>query len=191
MKHFKTLILITTVALLFSACSTKKAQTKKYFRLSVSTPSTVNTDIKPITLVVKRPTALSILGGRPIVATQADDSLVQLSHNFWIESPKVILQDRIKSWAGDHWQVVSYQTPSGNGYQILETRILAFEKKQNQAVVELEFFLYDENNQLLLNQQLSATENITTDNYKAFAQSISLAIEAVFAQLNIKLDGQL
>lgn len=186
MKYFKfTLVLLTSVILL-NGCGSKKAQTKQYFRLS-TTPTTITNEIKPMTLVVKRPRALSILGGRPIVATQADNSLVQLSHNFWLESPKVLIQDRIKRWAEDYWQNVIYQTPANIKHQTLESRILAFEKKQNQAIVTLEFFLYDDDNQLLFNQQFNATENIPEDTYKSFAKAMSLAIESIFAQLKAQL----
>jgi ABC-type uncharacterized transport system auxiliary subunit len=177
-----------SMVLIFSACSSKKAQTKKYFRLAAVEPTTLQTDNKrPLTLVVKRPKALSILGGRPIVATQADSSLVQLSHNFWLESPKVLLQDRIRQWAENHWQTVSYQTPSNQPHQILESRILAFEKNQDQATATMEFSLYDEDSQLLFSQQFNATENITEDNYRAFVKALSLAVENIFAQLSAQL----
>ena len=187
MKTFKTLIFILSIALLFSACSNKKSQSRKYFRLAAAAPITAKTAVKPITLVVKRPRALSILGGRPIVATQADNSLVQLSHNFWLESPKVLLQDRIKQWAEHHWQTVSYQTPSDTAHQILETRILAFEKNQNQAVADIEFLFYDEDNRLIYNQQIHATEELAEDNYKAFVKAMSLAIESIFNQMSDQL----
>lgn len=188
MKPLRATLVILSVVLLFSACSTKKAQTKKYFRLAVAEPTTVQTDNKrPLILVVKRPSALSILGGRPIVATQTDGSLVQLSYNLWLESPKVLLQDKIRQWAENHWQTVSYQTPSNQPYQVLESRILAFEKNQDQATASMEFSLYDEDNQLLFNQQINATENITEDNYRAFVKALSLAVENIFAQLSAQL----
>jgi len=187
MKPIKTLLLILTITLYLGACSSQKNQTKKYFRLTES-PSTVHPNLKPITLVVKRPQALSILGNRPIVATQNDGSLIQLSRNFWLESPKILLQDRIKQWAEKHWQTVNVQKPLGTTHQILETRILAFEKKQNQALATLEFFLYDANNQLLFNQKFSITENITEDNYQSFAKAMSIAIESILEQLNHKLN---
>lgn len=186
MKPFNTLLFTLTFTLLFSACNSKKAQTKKYFRLT-TTPISVNTNLRPYTLVVKRPKALSILGSRPIVATQADDSLIQLSYNFWLESPKVLLQDRIKQWAENHWQAVSFLTPAVGTYRTLETRILAFEKKQNQAIATFEFFLYDANNQLVFNQQFTAIENISEDSYKAFAKAISLATESILLQFNSEL----
>ena len=190
MKPIKTLLLVCIFAFLFNACSSNKAQTKKYYRLTVPiTSATVDhTKLKPLTLVVKRPTALSILGNRPIVATKEDQSLIQLSQNFWLESPKVLLQDRIKQWAQHHWQAVSYQTPSTTTHQTLETRILAFEKNQNQAIAALEFFLYDNNKQLIFNQRFNAIENITEDNYPAFVNAISLAIESIFTQFNHQLN---
>ena len=182
MNTYKTLILISVLTAMFTACSTKKAQTKQYFRLTNTTFESTG-ELKPLTLVVKRPRALSILGGRPIVATQADESLVQLSHNYWIESPKVLLHDKIKQWAKNYWQAVSYQTPADTAHQTLETRILAFEKQQDLAVAALEFSMYDDDNQLIFNQQFKVTEPIQADTYKAFTQAMSAAIENILNQL--------
>lgn len=186
MKILKPTILILVITLMLTACGSKQAQTKQYFRLSDTTAVT-NKTLKPMTLVVKRPRALSILGGRPMVATQADDSLVQLSHNYWIESPKVLLQDSIKTWAENLWQTVSYQTPADTAHQTLETRILAFEKNQGVAIADLEFFLYDNDNQLIFNQQISATQTLQEDSYKAFAKAMSAAVASILTQLEEQL----
>ncbi len=192
MSKIKSLLLVLCITLICNACGSKKAAlTKKYYRLNPVPTSITPSTVRPMTLVVKRPEALSILGGRPIVATQVDTSLVQLSHNFWIESPKILLQDLIKNWAKNLWQTVVYQTPAAEQFHWLKTRILAFEKRQELAIAEIEFSLYDQDNQLLFNQTYNAEQNIIADNYDAFAQAMSQAIESIFSQFNEQLSQEL
>lgn len=186
MNKLSQTLLVLTALLILNACSNSKTQSKKYFRIN-SNQMAVTEQQKPLTLVVKRPTALSILGGRPMVATKEDDSLVQLSNHFWIESPKVLLQDILKSWAQGQWQQVSTQTPHQQPHQILNTRILAFEKNMTQAKVALEFNLYDEENHLLISEQFTQIETLDGDGYKAFARAIGKAIDAILNQFSDKL----
>jgi ABC-type uncharacterized transport system auxiliary subunit len=122
-----------------------------------------------------------------MVATQDDESLVQLSHNFWIESPKVLLQDILQVWASQHWQVATYQTPNEANYQILESRILAFEKYQNQAKVSIEFLLYDEDYQLIYHHQFEQFHQMDGEGYRAFTKAVSKAIESILNQLSDQL----
>jgi ABC-type uncharacterized transport system auxiliary subunit len=178
-----TLIIGLTV---LTACGNQVAQSKKYFRINSSDPVML-TERRPLTVVVKRPKALSILGGRPMVATREDDSLVQLSHHFWLESPKVLLQDVFKKWATGHWQAVSYQEPAETTYQVLESRILAFEKQQHMAVVRLEFLLYDQDRNLLLSQEFSSNKAIEGEGYRAFARAIGQAVDQVLTELSDEL----
>ncbi len=187
MKHSRTVVIMLLLSLLITACGNKKAQSKKYYRLQPpSTTEAVST--RPQMLVIKRPTALSILGGRPMVATQSDGSLIQLSHNFWLESPKVLLQDSLKSWAANQWQQVSLKVPSNDDYLVLETRILAFEKNQNQAKIALEFSLLDHDSQLLFNQQFEHHQPLAeTGGFRAFAQAMSQGIDVILKQLTTQL----
>ncbi len=188
MKTINTTAMMLIFVLLCSACGIKKSQTRKHFRLTATAQTINHSELKPISLVIKRPKALSILGGRPMVATQADGSLVQLSHNFWLESPKVLLQDRFKQWAENHWQSVSYQTPTEGNHQILDSRILAFEKNQLQAKVSIEFLLYDADHHLIFNQQFTATENMQGEGFRAFALAISQALDSILEQLHKQLN---
>lgn len=183
MKRLMLLMTVIVTSLLLNACSNQVAQSKKYFRIK-TTETTQPSTPKPMVLVVKRPKALSILGGRPMVATRDDDSLVQLTHHFWLESPKVLLQDIFKNWAGGHWQSVSFQEPANSEYQVLESRILAFEKQQQQAVVRIEFQLYDQDRKLLLNQVFSDSQEIEGDGYRAFARAIGRAVDQILVELN-------
>ncbi len=186
MKVITRLFFVLITALVLTACGNSQTQTKKYFR--INTTEAVNAEsVKADTLVVKRPTALSILGGRPMVATKEDNSLVQLSNHFWLESPKVLLQDILKTWAEKHWKQITYQVPQQQAHHILNTRILAFEKNQNQALVTLEFSLYNEDNQLLFTTRLSQQQELTGEGYKAFAKAIGQAIDTILNQLSEQL----
>lgn len=177
------LALLVTIATL-SGCSNQKAQSKKYFRLPTAEQVTETpAEPKPLTLVIKRPKALSVLGGRPMVATQADGSLVQLSHHFWLESPKVLLQDRLKIWAVGRWQSVSTQVPAQTAHHILDARILAFEKNQQQARVSLEFLLYNEDNRLLFDRQYDFQQDIEGDGYRAFSRAMGQAVNQILNEL--------
>jgi ABC-type uncharacterized transport system auxiliary subunit len=183
MKTMNKWLLMSVFVWVLSACGNSTVQTKKYFRIN---SAQMTSDVNPFatTLVVKRPTALSILGGRPMVATQDDQSLVQLSSHFWLESPKVLLQDILLNWAGNHWQAVTTQTPHQQAHQTLNTRILAFEKHQLQAKVSLEFNLYDEDNALLVTKQYVQTMDMQGEGYRAFAKAIGTAIDAILNQFS-------
>lgn len=186
MKPVKTLLSMLLLTLMLNACSNSISQSKKYFRLATP-PTSDNTEPKPMALAIKRPSALSILGGRPMVATQADGSLIQLSHNFWIESPKVLLRDYLKQWALQHWQSATFSEPETDVYQILETRILAFEKQQTTATVALEFTLYEQDHTLILNQQFESSVPMDGEGYRAFTRAINKAIENILIQLKQQL----
>jgi len=186
MNRLSLLLSLLMAVLLLSACSNQVAQSKKYFRIKTADTSSLPANT-PLVLVVKRPKALSILGGRPMVATREDDSLVQLSHHFWLESPKVLLQDIFKKWAARHWQSVSYQEPAEAEYQVLESRILAFEKRQSSALVRLEFQLYDQDRNLKLNREFSHSEAIDGEGYQAFARAIGRAVDAILLDLSDEL----
>jgi ABC-type uncharacterized transport system auxiliary subunit len=186
MKQISLLSSLVLALLMLSACSNQVAQSKKYFRIK-TTDTISQSDDKPMRLVVKRPKALSILGGRPMVATREDDSLVQLSHHFWLESPKVLLQDIFKKWAAGHWQSVSYQEPAEVEYQVLESRILAFEKQQSTALVRIEFQLYDQDQNLMLSREISHSQAIEGDGYQAFARAIGQAVDVVLQDLSHEL----
>ena len=180
-SNLKVSLLILLIISVY-ACSSKQSQTKKYFRITSNI--TANTELrKPNTLVVKKPTALSILGGRPMVATKDDQSLIQLNNNYWLESPKVLLHYIIKNWAGEHWESVSIQTPHRQDHQVLYTRILAFEKNQNSTNVALEFSLYDQENALIFNQNYEHAEPIDGEGYRAFAKAVGRSVDSILNQL--------
>lgn len=188
MRTFSKIFTVTLIMLAMAACSNKVAQSKKYFRIPVPVSTTSEqTELKNITLVIKRPKALSILGGRPMVATQDDESLVQLSHHFWIESPKVMLQDILKNWAAKRWQSVSYQTPNSEPYQILDSRIISFEKRQGKAKIAIEFTLYNEDYQIIYDQQFEQTQVLEGDGYRAFSKAVGKAIATILDQLSQQL----
>ena len=187
MKAMKLGISIVLLVLLLNACGNQKTTAKKYHRLHVDINPPAQAQLREDTLVIKRPKALSILGGRPMVATQEDGSLVQLSHHFWLDSPKILLQDTLKTWASSHWQTVSYQVPSNQPHKVLDSRILAFEKQQNQANVAIEFLLYNEEYQLVFNQTLSQSKTMDGEGYRAYVRASVAAVEAILTDLQEQL----
>ena len=180
---------ICWLCLLFSslmACGGSPAQVKKYYRIqSISDYSQAAGS--SLTLVIKRPSALSILGNRPMVATNPDGALVQLSHHFWLESPKILLQDQLKKWAKNRWQSVTESTPNHDKFETLVSRILAFEKNQTEARVTIEFKLYDSQNQLKLSKQLSHNQSLKGPGFDAFAAAVSQAIDHIIVQFDAAL----
>ena len=180
-------VMVVLLLLLLNACGNQKTTAKKYHRLAVDISQPAQSQLREDTLVIKRPKALSILGGRPMVATQDDGSLVQLSHHFWLDSPKILLQDILRTWASSQWQTVSYQVPSNQPHQVLDSRILAFEKQQNQANVTIEFLLYNDDYQLISNQTLSQSQTLNGEGYRAYVRASVAAVEAILAELQEQL----
>jgi len=174
--------------LLLIACSNSPQQVKQYYRLtsdsSLNITENSHTNQLRDSVIITRPEALSILGGRPMVATRDDGSLVQLNHHYWLESPKVLLQDRLQEWATRHWQEV---LSSGNitaTRDRLVTRILAFEKNQNQAHIHLEFTLINGNNDILFSKAFNDTVSLSTNSFAAFAQAADQTVSNMLQQLS-------
>ena len=179
-------LLLFVALVVGTACSNQAAQTKQYHRLAVTLPS-ADQPTQAGVLVVKRPEALSILGGRPMVATQDNGALIQLSHNFWLESPKILIHDVLMNWASSHWQSVSKQTPYGSPFQQLDTRILAFEKNGDQIHLTLAFKLTDEKQQTLLEKTIDHQASIQGPGHAAAAKAMGLAVAAALSELGAAL----
>ena len=181
MKLMFPLLLLT----LFSACSQKPASVKKYYRLNLIETET-EAEKHDATLWIKKPEAHSILGNRPMVATDADGALQQLTHHAWIESPKILLQEFIQQHASRTWQsAVSNRPNSGEDYYQLHTKVLAFEKNKDQALVRMAFSFYNPDMELLKQQTLSIESTFTENSYPAFSTAISKAVNLILQQLEL------
>ncbi|WP_154222427.1 ABC-type transport auxiliary lipoprotein family protein [Marinicella rhabdoformis] len=182
MKLTYLLILLTTL----SACSSKPAAIKKYYRIELPVhANTANTH--PYTLWIKRPEAYSILGNRPMVATDNEGALQQLSHHTWIESPKILIQEQLQKHLSNQWQTVTTNRPSDSDYYQLHSSIKAFEKDDNQAHVHMTFKLFAPDLSLLKTLDLSSMQTLNGDGYAAFASAINAAISEIFNQLEFTL----
>ncbi len=181
MKFIYPLLLLT----LFSGCSQKPATVKKYYRLNLIETNSISQK-HDATLWIKRPAAHSILGNRPMVATDADGALQQLTHHAWIESPKILLQELIQQHASMTWQsAVSIRPNSGKDYYQLHTKVLAFEKNQDKALVRMAFSFYNPEMELLKHQTLSIENSITENNYTAFSAAMSKAVNFIIQQIEL------
>lgn len=165
----KTLSLIALIFLLSGCVSSgKKPADKLYYRFPEATIVTTNKKIK-----IKRPAALGILGNRPMVVQNNDGALLQMQHHFWLDSPKVLLQNYLEDSFGKF----------NNPEFILYSTFLKFEKNQNGAVVSIRFELKDTNNKLVFNKTYDFTEAYDGNDISGFATSARHLVVRIVNQL--------
>jgi ABC-type uncharacterized transport system auxiliary subunit len=183
----KLMILIASL-LLFSACSNQPAKVKKYYRLGnlESTQPTTSHSLRT-SVIISRPKALSILAGRPMVATQADGALVQLNDHYWLESPTLLLQQHLKNWAQNHWQQVQTNAPFNERHERLDSQIMAFEKDGKLAKVSLHFELVSVDGTVLLDQTFSRSLSIHGEGYVQFVETINRALNLILTDLSVAI----
>jgi len=164
------LIVTIVISLLISACSFsgKKAADKLYYRFPELTQAPVAKNI-----IVKRPSAMGIIGNRPMVAQNVDGSLLQMQHNFWLESPKILLQNYLGKL---------FVNNGANG-NTLNTQILHLEKKQQLAIVEIKFIITNSENQPIFNKTYKKTSKLTENTIPAFVKSSSILLQKIVSQL--------
>ncbi len=166
----KNLLLLSLLTIL-TACSSGGGTIpdKTYYRFAEPQQPVQHASITKI----NRPSALGILGSRPIVAQNATGGLVQMNHNLWLESPKVLLQNYLIKY----FSLTSTQH-SGNSLMV---EILHLEKKQNQAVIELKFSVSNHNDEIIFSQsyrqQNSMEHNSIVDFVHAINQSLAVIVE--------------
>lgn len=166
MKKF----LLIALIIFLTACTSsgKKPVDKLYFRFPEAQTVQIDKKIK-----VKRPTALGILGNRPMVVQNNDGALLQMQHHFWLDSPKVLLHNYMQDSFGKF----------NNTEFTLSSTILKFEKHQNMAVVSISFELKDVNNKLLFNKTYSLTDSYNGNDISGFASSARKLVEQIVSQL--------
>ncbi len=183
------LITLTMVLLFFTACSNQPAKVKQYYRLSADYDISQNTQKnKRQSVVISRPKAMGILGGRPMVATKKDGALVQLNNHYWLESPSILLHHSLTKWAEQHWQHIQTNAGFNEKHQRLDSEILAFEKDGNQVKVSLKFILNDVDGRLLFNQTYRQNLTIQGEGYAQFVQTVNLAVKRILDALSQTLD---
>jgi ABC-type uncharacterized transport system auxiliary subunit len=164
-----TLIFLVT---LLSACSSssKKPADNLYYRFPASTIQTP----QGLNIEVKRPSAMGILGNRPMVAQNSDTGLIQMSNNFWLDSPKVLLQNYLKQ---------IFILNEKNESLILNSQILALEKKQNEAILSIKFTLTDSKNESIFDQTYKSKKSLSENSIAAFSKAIADLLEEMVRQL--------
>ncbi|KAA3638540.1 MAG: hypothetical protein DWP95_12400, partial [Proteobacteria bacterium] len=187
----KTIIALTFILLTLTACGNQQASIKQYYRINADQDISLSTSHQSLraSVVISRPKALSILGGRPMVATKTDGALVQLNNHYWLESPTILLHDTLKNWAEHHWQHIQTSAAFNERHDRLDTQILAFEKDGKYAKVSLQFVLTDADGHILIDQTLTQNLTIQGDGYAHFVQSINLAVTHILSDLNQTLNS--
>lgn len=163
-----TLILIVSV---LSGCSSssKKTVENLYYRF----PDSSIQRVEGLNVDVKRPSALGILGNRPMVAETSGAGLVQMSNNFWLDSPKVLLRNYLQK---------VFVKNNDKEKIILNSQILALEKKQNQAVLAIKFTLMSAENNLIFDKTYKNQREITDNSIAHFSSAIGDLLEKMVEQ---------
>ena len=167
MKNLIPILLI----LLISACSSsgKKATEKLYYRFPEGSNIVVDRNT-----VVKRPTAMGIIGNRPMVVQDSEGALKQMHYNFWLDSPKVLLHNYL---------LKVFPSSSNEIELILNSQILKLEKKQTSAILEIKFIATNLQGKPILNKTYSLESSLENNSIPKFAQAIGKMLEQVVAQL--------
>lgn len=166
------IILTMLVFLFLSACTSsgKKPADKMYYRFPENSLQPINKNI-----TVKRPTAMGILGNRPMVAQTNDAALIQMSSNFWLESPKVLLRDYLDK---------IFQSNSEQDLYTLKSHILALEKKQDEAILSITFTLTDNNNTPILNKTYKRQTHLSNNTIASFSNAIAKMLKEMVQELS-------
>lgn len=164
-------LVIITLVLIVSACSTKsnKIVDKLYYRFPDAQ------EYSNVQLIIARPTALGIIGNRPMVAENTDGALRQMQHNFWLDSPKILLRIYLEK---------SFATKTVNPSELstLNTHILKLEKKQNSAVVSIKFTVTNANNIIVYDKIYSQSLSLATNSISSYVNSTSELINELVNQ---------
>ncbi|MBL4773001.1 MAG: membrane integrity-associated transporter subunit PqiC [Alcanivoracaceae bacterium] len=167
--------LITTLAisLFISGCSLsgKKPPDKLYYRF----PET--TQASQTNLIIKRPSAAGIIGNRPMVAQNSDGSLIQMQHNFWLESPKALLQNYLEKTFVSNINI-------GTTSNVLNTHILHLEKKQNTVILAITFTITNNKRQQIFKKTYKQEGQLQHNTIPAFVSSFSTLLENIVSQFS-------
>jgi uncharacterized lipoprotein YmbA len=158
--------------LVMGACSSsgKKLADKSYYRF----PKQQIVPIESMQIHVKRPSAMGILGNRPMVAQTKDGSLIQMTNNFWLDSPKVLLRNYLQ-------EIFIYDTDKNN--LVLNSQILMLEKKHDQALLSIKFSLTNKESQLVFNKTYTSNKTLSENTIPVFVKSIAALLEQMIEQL--------
>lgn len=170
----KIVILLSILMLTACSSSSKKPVDKMYYRF----PESSIQPVKTLNIEVKRPSAMGILGNRPMVVQTQSNGLIQMNNNFWLESPKVLLQNYLSE---------VFVKVTDKPLLTLNSQILALEKKQNQALLSIKFSLTDSNNLVVFDKTYKSQKSIGDSSIAAFANSMDTLLEEMIKQLSLDI----
>lgn len=162
-------LIILTLALSSCASGGKKTVDKLYYRFPQALSINKSVDFK-----ISRPTAAGILGNRPMVAQNSDGALLQLNHNFWLESPKVLLQNYLMQ---------SFKPNPNTTGGILYSHILNLEKKGATSLLTITFTLRDNANKIAFEQTYIRQQKLVQNTMPTFVKSIFSSLDSIITQL--------
>jgi uncharacterized lipoprotein YmbA len=169
------LFTIILISLLLSSCSSsgsKKQFQKFYYRFPEPQAVTL---LKPLT--INKPTALGIFTNRPIVAVDSTGALQQMNYSFWLESPKVLLNDYLNKLFGVELQA---SEPS----YLLDAHILKIEKHQDLAILAINFKILSADGQIDFDKTYEKQLQASDISVSQFVKNIGLLLDQITTQLH-------
>lgn len=167
------IIALSAVLLLLGACSSsgKKSSEKLYYRFPDVNSVPIGKNI-----IVKRPTAMGILGNRPMVVQTTDGALKQMNNNFWLDSPKVLLHNYLA-------QLLPVQLGKDGDAYVLNSQILKLEKQKTITSLEIKFILSDlKGNQIFKKTYMKSTD-VGSSSVPLFVKTLGTMLEKITQQL--------
>lgn len=166
------------IIFLINGCSSsgKKAVEKLYYRF----PDTTLSMTSNMNMIVKRPTAMGIIGNRPMVVQTNGGALKQMYNNFWLDSPKILLFNYLE-------KTLQSKQNNQTTESILYSEILHLEKKQNTAILEIKFIVKDNNGATTFNKTYLNELKSTDNSIPAFSRSIGILLKQMIQQLIVDL----
>jgi len=164
-------ITLILIVLIVSACASKsnKVVDKLYYRFPEAQE---NTHKK---FIIARPTALGIIGNRPMIAENSDGALRQMQHNFWLDSPKILLWLYLQ-------KAFSNTANEEDNLSTLGTTLLKLEKKQESAVVAIKFTVKNAENKVIFDKTYNESQALTTNTIASYVKSTSMLIDKIVKQ---------
>jgi ABC-type uncharacterized transport system auxiliary subunit len=164
-------ILSITLTLIFlSACSSGgKVVDKTYYRFPTTNQTATGNNY-----TIEKPTAMGILGNRPMVVQDANGGMIQMSHNLWLESPKILLHEYLKN---------TFIQNNNTQEFILKTQILNLEKKGSNSILTIKIALIDQQKQILFSKTYNYEESLEINSIPFFVKSISDSLHKMTEQL--------
>lgn len=167
------ILILLSICMLLSSCSS--GNKKQFQRLYYRFPEPKTMQI-PMALDIQKPTALGIFANRPLVAVDSTGALKQMNYSFWLESPKVLLNNYLNT------MLVSENENTDKSYE-LQTQILQFEKQVNLAKVKIQFKLFNNEGNLIQEKTYENQLQASDKSVGQFVKNIGLILEQISSEL--------